>query len=720
MKTKSLSLILFLVCLKNIFATEEIFLQQEGPFTTSFPLRNDGEPLTELKLNVLATASELLQKNVALKKQLTDLSLTPYKIKLGTLSSFTLEAVFTKGTDFVSDIFATLKSNVFAILSSIISENAELETQLAKATSGTRTPSPAVQESPAAITFPVLSPSIDSDELDKRISWKDLKSMTMQVANKLLFQNTELKKQFHDRPVPVFEKRHTFLPFTTHDDSKCEESFFVSQILSTLKENVIGFLSDLIEENRELQNQLANEQNTTKTLQNEKDQESTEVVDSLGDAEKMPLRTALKEATAEEEEKDAQKAAAAVSSATPPKLIKLQSRRSSSQRLISTGNVRFDNFVRELKWQGSDLETLEPLIKAKLKEITGPQFTLTALENSLLKLLNEASTLEQATMHLRSQTNSPTVLRSTTDSRRKVMERHDSDLAQQRVDTAAYEKAQSIAKYTRRFLAEGKIIPGWGDKLNTDDREALDAEIRQVVEDCYDGVIPNFCGKREGPIEDFIRLAATQTSLEKLRAAISKAKTNIQWEKAQQRDAVREANLPQIESTFLNIDHHMMFSTTNTSVMQDIHCPETRKKMKLNKPEHAGIRENFERLVNSPATTGFVCLPLVDQDNYMHLTIKAFWLKGPSSSSVPDQYDPIFLIAHSISKGIIEEFEKLTKGEYLLWLLRLNCERYFFAIPKKSSLTVISLTLNKGDTRLNGYIINRIKCAQKITSEMAF
>jgi hypothetical protein len=714
MKMKSFSLILLLTFMNNVYATDQFSAKKEDVIPVLLPVKDEPDPLTKLRLYVIATTTTLLNKNQELKDQLADLSLTPHKNKTVTLNSFTMKTALTIGTDSITDIFASLKNDVFTILSSILAENAALEAELAQATSIKETPLPDVQNSPAFISVPTVSPPLDLPGLDELVPWKDLKSMTMLFAHDLLFENRELRKQFKDRPVPIFNNKHTFLPFTSPGDEKFPRSLFVSKIFSTLKKNVLGFLSGLIDENKELKSQLDNEKNTPQTRPNEKDQAQPNLTNSLGDATSKP---AAKE-EAEEKEKAEVKPLIAVSSGTLQKLIKPLSRRSSSQRLVSTGNARYDNFVKSLIWQGNDLDTLEPHIKAKLAEITGPQFTITALEESLIKQLNAAPTLEQASSLLRSQTNSPAVLRSTTHSRRELFERHDSNLAQQRLDTAAHEKAQSVAKYTQRFLIEGKIMPGWGDSLDENSKEALGSEISQIVVDCYDGVIPNFCGKMEGPLEDFILLAATQTSWEKFRAAMAKARTNIQWEKAQQRDELREANAPLIASKAINIDHHMMFSTTNTSVMENIHLPETVKKMKLHKPEHVEVREKFELLISTPTATGFVCVPLADQDHYMHLTMKAFWLRKSLLNPLTDQYDPIFLTANHVAKGIIEEFVRLTQGEYVLWLLRISGERYFFAIPRNPRLTVISLTLHKGDKRLNGYILQCIESAQKLTTEM--
>lgn len=715
MKTKSFSLILLLTVMNNVYATDQFSAKKEDVIPVLLPVKDEPDPLTKLRLYVTATTTTLLNKNQELKDQLQNLSLTPYKGTPVILNSFKTKTALTIGTDSITEIFASLKNDVFTILSSILAENAALEAELAQATSKKETPLPDVQNSPAFISVSTVSPTPNLPGLYELVPWKDLKSTTMQFAQDLLFENRELRKQFNGRPIPASHTAHSFFSFASHDSIEISGSLYVSKIFSTLKKNVLGFLSGLIDENKELKYHLANADNTTEPLQNEKDIEQAKLIDTPVDSETTTL-PAPKEQV---EEKDEVIAATTVSSATPPKFAKLQrSTRSSSQRLVSTGNARFDNFVKSLIWQGKDLDTLEPHIKAKLTEITGPQFTITALEESLIKQLNEAPTLEQASSLLRSQTNSPAVLRSTTHSRRELMERHDSNLAQQRLDTAAHEKAQSVAKYTRRFLMEGKIIPGWGDKLNKDDREALESEIRQIVVDCYDGVIPNFCGKMEGPLEDFILLATTQTSWEKFRAAMVKARTNIQWEKAQQRNERREANAPLIESKTINIDHHMMFSTTNTSVMENIHLPETVKKMKLHKPEHVEVREKFELLISTPTATGFVCVPLADQDHYMHLTMKAFWLRKSPLNSLTDQYDPIILTANHVAKGIIEEFVRLTQGEYVLWLLRISGERYFFAIPRNPRLTVISLTLPKGDQRLNGYILQRIESAQKFTTEM--
>ena len=720
MKIKSLSLIIFLTIMSNVCATEQGSTKKENAPTVLHSIHDEQEPLTQLRLYVITTATKWLNRNEALKEQLSKLSITPHKENPVILNSFTTTTALTTGTHFITDIFANLKKSVFTIMSGILAENTALKTQLAQALAPKETPLPTVQESSTSTLVTIVSSAIDLPGLNEWVPWRDLKSMTMQLAHDLLFENRELRKQFNGKPIPTSNTQQTFFSFTSHNTNfDPGGSHFVSQIFSTLKKNVIGFLSDLIDENKELKNHLARAEIILERLQNEKNTEQPKLVDTPGNTQGTTLKSFLKE-QAEESENDAVIATRAVSSTISPKFTKPQSRRSSSQRLVSTGNTRYDNFVKSLIWQGNDLETLEPLIKAKLTEITGPQFTMAALEATLIKELNAAQTLELAANLFRCQKNSPAVLRSTIDSRRELIERHDSDLAQQRLDTAAHERAQVITKFTKRFLTEGKIIPGWGEKLNTGDREALESEIRQVVVDCYEGVIPNFCGRMEGPIQDFILLAATQTSLENLRTAIGKARKNIQWEKAQQRDEIREASTPQIESTFTKIDHHMMFSTTNTSIMQDIHLPKTLKKMKLHKPEHASIREIFAQLVASATATGFVCLPLADQDNYVHITMKAFWLRKSPSDPLTDQYEPIFLTANSVAKGIIEEFEKLTKGEYLLWVLRLSGERYFFAIHRDPKLTVISLTLNKGDKRLTGYIVNRIESAKKFTAGMVF
>jgi hypothetical protein len=289
----------------------------------------------------------------------------------------------------------------------------------------------------------------------------------------------------------------------------------------------------------------------------------------------------------------------------------------------------------------------------------------------------------------------------------------ESNLQEQKSNTAIYSKAQQVKQDTDRIMNEAFISTN--KDFNQSEKDTIKQKIHAIVEGYYNKTIPNLTG--QSPIENLIVLFKLPKNYEDIESRISKFNQDIK--NFSDKYVNRKDNLNKegntiaseiiledylIVSLAINIDKLIKDFSANSKIAVNI--------LKLDaNPQQA---EDLRQLISSKSS-GFIDLPLSATSSNRIVIMKLLSFKN-----VPDKTGRLLnvvaptYIKFTVGSNNIDKLANMKNKEYEFWFLQSN----LFAIPKTPQSNAPILSLSKNKSNFTGQIINEISKARSIIQNM--
>jgi len=396
-----------------------------------------------------------------------------------------------------------------------------------------------------------------------------------------------------------------------------------------------------------------------------------------------------------------------------------------NKHLNNREEERYTNFVREFEISGvfskTELSLLESQIKKVLRSFEVSVYIIASHEKKLRdKMRRSAHDTFGASKILdeilENGVQSPIVFRP---DRELEIQKHTSELEEQRRTTEKLLKDKKVDDGVRDVLKRSAILPGWGQNL-TDQGESLKAKIKDIITKAYNKEFVHPVEDPRDPFKTFIALLSKKDTEEGVNEAISKF-LGKQWLKAKERNAEREASALKLVIVEEKWDYFPSLTSTSHVDMSNVNAHSI---MKLHDKAHDAVQKFFA-LMSKPQATGLTILPFKESEQ-VHINLKAHSLiktAGEARSNVLKlktsfSFEPRYY-KDNVNPATATELNRLIHTEnYMLWVLTSDVTNviyhYFFAIHQDTTKPVVSLTLNQGNPNLTGRITKLIRKSKEL------